>query len=71
MIRSYALTFAAPTARLIAGALLLLTSDLVIALNIAFASWPINLMVAALLIRRAERCLGSYALPQVASAATS
>ena len=71
MIRSYALTFAAPTVRLIAGPLLLLTGDLVISLNIAFVSWPFNLMVAELLIRRAVRRFASTAVSQVVSATTS
>jgi uncharacterized membrane protein len=71
MIRSYALTFAAPTARLIPPILLLLTSDIVLAINVTFVSWPLNLLVAELLIRRAQRRLGLDASPQFASATTS
>ena len=52
MTRSYSLTFAAVTTRLLAFPLLLLTGDWVIAINGALLSWPLNLLVAELLIRR-------------------
>jgi uncharacterized membrane protein YozB (DUF420 family) len=67
MIRSYALTFAAPTSRIIAPLLLLLTGDLVLAINVTFVSWPVNLIVSELLIRREANRSASVALPQVAN----
>lgn len=69
MFRSYALTFSAPTARMIAPVLYLLTGDIVLAVNVTFVSWPLNLLVAELLIRRAEKRLVA-AVPQAAFAST-
>jgi hypothetical protein len=66
MIRSYALTFAAVTSRIIAPILLLLTGDLVLAVNVTFVSWPINLIMAELLIRRDAR-RASLAAPRPVS----
>ena len=69
MIRSYALTFAAPSTRIIAPLLLLLTGDLVLAINVTFVSWPVNLIVAEWLIRRDARRVVSETLPLVSSVA--
>jgi uncharacterized membrane protein len=52
MIRSYSLTFAAVTVRLISPVLLILSSDVVFTVNASILSWPLNLIVAELLIRR-------------------
>ena len=52
MIRSYALTFAAPTARLLAPLLFVFTGDVVLAINVTFLSWPLNLLAAQLLIHQ-------------------
>ena len=70
MIRSYALTFAAPTARLLAPVLFLLTSDIVLAINVTFVSWPLNFLVAELLIRRTEKRSMPASVPQIAIAMT-
>jgi hypothetical protein len=70
MIRSYALTFAAPTSRILGPILLLLTGDLVLAINVTFVSWPVNLIVAEWLIRRDARRVASAALPLLSSIAT-
>jgi len=53
MIRSYSLTFAAVSVRLVGLPLILLTGDLIVGTNAAFLSWPLNLVVAEFLIRRA------------------
>jgi len=52
MMRSYALTFAAVTVRLVSGPLLFLTGDVVFAVNAAVLTWPLNLAVAEWLIQR-------------------
>lgn len=52
MTRSYSLTFAAVTVRLVAPILLLATGDPVLALNGGFLSWPLNLVVAEWLLQK-------------------
>lgn len=52
MTRSYSLTFAAVTVRLVAPILLLATGDAVLATNGAFLSWPLNLVAAEWLLRK-------------------
>jgi len=52
MIRSYSLTFAAVTTRLISPLVLLPTHDGLLSLNISIWTWPVNLLVAEWLIRR-------------------
>lgn len=52
MIRSYSLTFAAVTVRLVAPVLLMLSQDVVFTVNGSILSWPLNLIVAEFLIRR-------------------
>ena len=53
MMRSYSLTFAAVTVRLMAVPLLVVTQDPVLAITLTFWSWILNLMVAEWLVRRA------------------
>ena len=53
MTRSYSLTFAAVTVRLMGVPLLVVTRDPVIAITLTFWSWILNLMVAEWLVRRA------------------
>lgn len=65
MLRSYSLTFAAFTVRIVAGILLLLTRDLVVATYLGILSWPMNLVLAEWLIRRAAH----PASPKIAAAA--
>lgn len=55
MTRSYCLTFAAVTTRLLSVPLLLITGDWVIAVNASLLTWPLNLVVAEFLIRRSPR----------------
>jgi uncharacterized membrane protein YozB (DUF420 family) len=64
MIRSYALTFAAVTSRIMSPILLLITGDMVLAFNVTFVSWPVNLIVAELLIQRDAKRAASVALAQ-------
>ena len=52
MMRSYSLTFAAATVRLVSGLLMVLTGDIVFAVNSGVLSWPLNLAVAEWLVRR-------------------
>jgi len=52
MIRSYSLTFAAVTTRLISPLAPLLTHDALLSVNISIWSWTLNLLVAEWLIRR-------------------
>jgi hypothetical protein len=52
MMRSYSLTFAAVTVRLVALPLLLLTRSPVVAMTVTFWSWVLNLMVAEWLAQR-------------------
>lgn len=55
MLRSYCLTYAAVTTRLVAPIFLLLTRDAVISSILALTSWPLNLVFAEWLIRRELR----------------
>jgi hypothetical protein len=55
MMRSYSLTFAAVTVRLMAVPLLFVTQDPVVAITLTFWSWVLNLMIAEWLARRAVR----------------
>ncbi len=57
MIRSYSLTFAAVTVRLIAGPLFLVTQDPVVAVTLTFWSWILNLIVAERLVRASLRAV--------------
>jgi uncharacterized membrane protein len=52
MVRSYSLTAAAITTRVIAFPLLLITRDPILAINLVMVSWPVNLLLAEMLIRR-------------------
>ena len=52
MLRSYALTFAAVTVRLVSGTLFALTGDVILAVNSGVLSWPVNLVVAEWLVQR-------------------
>ncbi len=54
MMRSYSLTFAAATVRLMAVPLLVVTRNPVLAVTLAFWSWVLNLLVAEWLVRRAR-----------------
>ncbi len=55
MMRSYSLTFAAVTVRLMAVPLFFVTQQPVVAVTLAFWSWIPNLMVAEWLVRRQRR----------------
>ncbi len=55
MLRSYCLTFSAVTIRLVAPLLLLLTGDPLISFSGGILSWPLNLVAAEWLIRRAPQ----------------
>ncbi len=52
MMRSYSLTYAAVTVRVVSVPLLFLTGNVFIAFSAAVLSWPLNLLVAEWLIRR-------------------
>jgi hypothetical protein len=52
MMRSYSLTFAAATVRLISLPLLVVTRNPVVAITLTFWSWILNLLVAECLVRR-------------------
>jgi hypothetical protein len=52
MIRSYSLTFAAVTTRLVSPLTLLLTRDALLSINVNIWTWPLNLVIAEWLIRR-------------------
>jgi len=54
MIRSYSLTFAAVSVRLLVLPLVMVVHDLALATNVALSSWVLNLVVAEFLIRRAQ-----------------
>jgi len=54
MMRSYALTFAAVTVRLVAALLAFATGDVVLAVTAGVMSWPANLIVTEWLIQRRE-----------------
>lgn len=54
MMRSYALTFAAVTTRLISPVTLFLTRDALLAININIWTWPVNLLIVEWLIRREQ-----------------
>lgn len=55
MMRSYCLTFAAVTVRLVFPVFLFLTRNMLVSFNAAILSWPLNLIVAEWLIRRAAQ----------------
>ena len=55
MMRSYSLTFAAVSVRIVATAVVFLTADVAIAVNAGVLSWPLNLVVAEWLIRSQAR----------------
>jgi hypothetical protein len=57
MMRSYSLTFAAVTVRLMAVPLFFVTQDPVVAITLTFWSWVLDLMVAEWLVRRALRAV--------------
>lgn len=57
MIRSYSLTFAAVTVRLMALPLFVVTQDPVVAVTLTFWSWVLNLLAAEWLVRRAPRAV--------------
>jgi hypothetical protein len=57
MMRSYSLTFAAVTVRLIALPLLLITQNPVVATTLTFWSWILNLLIAEWLVRRTSRAV--------------
>jgi len=52
MMRSYSLTFAAVSVRLVATVLSLATGNVIFGVNGGVLSWPVNLIVAEWLIRR-------------------
>lgn len=58
MIRSYSLTFAAVTVRLVAVPLFAVTQNPVVGITLTFWSWIVNLMVAEWLVRRPSRTIG-------------
>lgn len=62
MMRSYSLTFAAVTVRLMAVPLLVVTQDPVVAITLTFWSWILNLMVAEWLVRRASTAVAWRAI---------
>jgi hypothetical protein len=64
MTRSYAITFAAVTVRLVAPVILFLTRDAVLTVNIAINTWPLNLLVVEWMMWRSARRLR---LPQPAA----
>ena len=59
MMRSYSLTFAAVTVRLVAGILTFATGDVVFAVNSGVLSWPLNLIVTEWLIQRRSEGAGA------------
>lgn len=67
MMRSYSLTFAAATVRLVGLPLLVLTRDPIVAVTCTFWSWILNLMVAEWLIRRRPAVDAPNRLAQIAS----
>jgi hypothetical protein len=52
MIRSYSLTFAAATVRLVGLPILIITRDPIVAITCTFWSWILNLVIAEIVIRR-------------------
>ena len=66
MMRSYSLTFAAVTVRLMALPLFFVTQDPVVAITLTFWSWVLNLMVAEWLVRRALRAVALRTLTESA-----
>jgi hypothetical protein len=68
MMRSYSLTFAAVTVRVIALPLLVVTQNPVAAITLTFWSWPLALLVAEWLVRRTP---GAVALRTPIRAAAS
>ena len=67
MMRSYSLTFAAATVRLVGLPFLVLTRDPVIAITCTFWSWVLNLFVAEWVIRRRSDLSVRNRLTQTAS----
>ena len=61
MIRSYSLTFAAVTVRLVVPLCFAITKEMGAAMNVAFASWTLNLLVAEWLIRRGRAKPAAFA----------
>jgi hypothetical protein len=66
MIRSYALTFAAVTARVVPVPLFFVTQDPVLATILTFWSWPLNLMVAEWLVRRTPTVVAARTMAESA-----
>ena len=54
MMRSYALTLAAVTLRVIASFIVVLTGDVTLSVHASVLSWPLNLAVAEWLIRKRD-----------------
>jgi hypothetical protein len=52
MMRSYALTLAAVTLRVVASVTVVLTGDVTFSVHVAVLSWPLNLAIAEWLLRR-------------------
>lgn len=67
MIRSYSLTFAAATVRLVGLPILVLTRDPIVAITCTFWSWILNLMVAEIVIRRRPGVVARNRLTQTTS----
>jgi hypothetical protein len=57
MIRSYSLSFAAATVRLVGLPILILTRHPVVAVTCTFWSWVLNLMVAESIIFRSSKSM--------------
>jgi uncharacterized membrane protein len=55
MTRSYSLTYAAFTVRMAAAVFLPLTTDIALTTNLSILSWPLNLVVAEILLMRNAR----------------
>ena len=66
MMRSYSLTFAAVTVRLIALPFLVVTQDPVVAITLTFWSWVLNLLVAEWFVRRAANLRGPHTQAEAA-----
>jgi hypothetical protein len=67
MIRSYSLTFAAATVRLLGLPFLVLTRDPIVAITCTFWSWILNLGIAEWIIRRRSGVSAPRGLTQSAS----
>jgi hypothetical protein len=57
MIRSYCLTFAAVTVRLVAGPLILISQNVIFTVSASIWSWVLNALFAEWLIRRKDKTL--------------